>query len=63
MVGKDSNNNDMPQSKPISLTPLTPDQALAAALNVKKSDVDKLSEAQKKAKAKARKPKKRSSPG
>lgn len=44
--------------KPVSLHPLTTDQALAAALNVKKADVDKLSEAEKKAKAKPRKPKK-----
>ena len=45
-------------SKPVSLHPLTPDQALAAALDVKKADVDKLAEAEKKAKAKAPKPKK-----
>jgi len=29
-------------AKPISLAPLTPDEALAAALQVKKCDVDKL---------------------
>lgn len=42
----------------MSLHPLTPDQALAAALSVKRSDVDKLAEAEKKAKRKTRKPKK-----
>ena len=45
-------------NKRVSLDPLTPDQALAAALNVKKADVDKLAEAEKTAKAKPRKPKK-----
>lgn len=34
----------------VSLTPLTPDQALAAALRVKPADVKKLEEAEKNAK-------------
>jgi len=50
--------NGPTNAKPVSLHPLTTDQALAAALNVKKADVEKLEEAEKKAKAKARKTKK-----
>jgi hypothetical protein len=37
---------------PISLAPLTPEQALSAALRVKKSDVDKLEAEEKASKAK-----------
>ena len=55
--GRHSNNPIMPDENPkshpgradvaISLAPLTPDQALAAALRVKPEDVKKLEEAEK----------------
>lgn len=45
-------------NKRISLSPLTPEQALAAALQVKKTDVDKLEAKQKADKQKKRAPKK-----
>lgn len=58
-MSSDPNKHPNPRNeKPISLHPLTADQALAAALNVKKADVAKLEEAEGQAKAKARKSKK-----
>ena len=41
--------------KPVSMAPLTPDQALKAALQVKPADIEKLAKAEKAQKAKRKK--------
>lgn len=54
----EDNNRNPPNEKPVSLAPLTPDQALAAALQVKKSDVDRLADKEEADKVKRAKKKK-----